>query len=56
MDITKQLHEFEVEYHVLQEEISTPQAELNRLRKIEVEKKNLESENSSLRKQLEVFY
>ncbi|KAK6645189.1 hypothetical protein RUM43_001465 [Polyplax serrata] len=55
MDITKQLHEFEVEYHVLQEEISTPQAELNRLRKIEVEKKNLESENSSLRKQLEVL-
>lgn len=54
MDISKQLHEFEVEYHVLQEEMSTPRVDLDQLRKVEAENKNLKNQNLVLQEQMEV--
>ncbi len=47
MDVTKQLHEYEVEYHVLQEEMSSPRPEAEKLRQ-------LTQENNQLKEQLEV--
>lgn len=47
MDVTKQLHEYEVEYHVLQEEMSSPRPETEKLRQIT-------QENKQLHEQLEV--
>jgi len=47
MDISKQLNEYEVEYHVLQEEQSTPRPEAEKL-------KALTEENRALLQQIEV--
>ncbi|KAE8738575.1 hypothetical protein FOCC_FOCC015938 [Frankliniella occidentalis] len=47
MDVTKQLHEYEVEYHVLQEEMSSPRPEAEKLRQ-------LTQENNQLKDQLEI--
>ncbi|KAK3920280.1 TBC1 domain family member 4 [Frankliniella fusca] len=47
MDVTKQLHEYEVEYHVLQEEMSSPRPEAEKLRQLTIE-------NNQLKEQLEI--
>lgn len=47
MDVTKQLHEYEVEYHVLQEEMSSPRPETEKIRQ-------LNQENKQLQEQLEI--
>ncbi|XP_034235387.1 TBC1 domain family member 1 isoform X2 [Thrips palmi] len=47
MDVTKQLHEYEVEYHVLQEEMSSPRPEAEKIRQ-------LNQENKQLQEQLEI--
>lgn len=47
MDVAKQLHEYEVEYHVLQEEMSSPRPEAEKIRQ-------LTEENKRLQEQLEV--
>ncbi|KAJ1520558.1 hypothetical protein ONE63_003673 [Megalurothrips usitatus] len=47
MDVTKQLHEYEVEYHVLQEEMSSPRPEAEKVRQ-------LTQENKQLQEQLEI--
>lgn len=49
MDVTKQLHEYEVEYHVLQEEMSSPRPETEKIRQ-------LNQENKQLQEQLEVCF
>jgi hypothetical protein len=56
MDVSKQLHEYEVEYHVLQEEMSSPRPEeMEALRKAEVANRTLLQQNQALMEQLEVI-
>ena len=53
INITKQLREYEVEYHVLQEEM--PKADdIEKYKKIEAENKHLHIENQNLQQLLEV--
>ncbi|GLG97701.1 Ecotropic viral integration site 5 ortholog [Gryllus bimaculatus] len=54
MDITKQLHEYEVEYHVLQEEMASPRPEYEDLHRLEEANKLLTQQNHSLSEQLEI--
>lgn len=55
MDVSKQLHEYEVEYHVLQEEMSSPRPEeMEALRKAEVANRTLLQQNQALMEQLEI--
>ena len=54
MDISKHLHEYEVEYHVLQEEMSTPRPEIEQLKRLELENRRLTDQNLALIDQLEV--
>lgn len=53
-DISKKLLEYEVEYHVLQEEVNTPRPEVKRIKQLEEENKQLQSQNRCLTEQLEV--
>ena len=56
VDVSKQLHEYEVEYHVLQEEMSSPRPEeMEALRKAEATNRALLQQNQALLEQLEVF-
>lgn len=55
MDISKQLMEYGVEYHVLQEELSTPKPEIKKIKQLEEINKNLVQQNKMLNEQLEVF-
>jgi hypothetical protein len=56
MDVSKQLHEYEVEYHVLQEEMSSPRPEeMEALRKAEAANRALLQQNRALVEQLEVI-
>ena len=56
VDVSKQLHEYEVEYHVLQEEMSSPRSEeMEALRKAEATNRTLLQQNQALLEQLEVF-
>jgi hypothetical protein len=56
MDVSKQLHEYEVEYHVLQEEMSSPRPEeMEALRKAEAAIRALLQQNQALVEQLEVI-
>lgn len=41
MDISKQLHEYEVEYHVLKEESNVPHADIETLQRVEAENRHL---------------
>jgi hypothetical protein len=55
LDVSKQLHEYEVEYHVLQEEMSSPRPEeMEALRKAEATNRTLLQQNQALVEQLEV--
>lgn len=57
MDISKQLHEYEVEYHVLQEEMTSTRPEHEQLKKLQLENQRLTDQNLALIEQLEVgFY
>ncbi|XP_065207739.1 TBC1 domain family member 1 isoform X2 [Planococcus citri] len=53
-DITKPLLEYNVEYHVLQEELSTPRPETKKLKQMEEVNKALKEKNQSLMEQLEI--
>ncbi|XP_072158831.1 TBC1 domain family member 1 isoform X2 [Bemisia tabaci] len=53
-DYTKQLHEYGVEYHVLQEEMSTPRPEVKKVKHLEQVNKALMQQNKSLSDQLEM--
>lgn len=53
-DISKQLHEYGVEYHVLQEEMSTPRPETKKIKQLEAANKTLNIQNRALTEQLEV--
>lgn len=53
-DISKQLHEYGVEYHVLQEEMSTPRPETKKLKQLEASNKTLTIQNRALTEQLEI--
>lgn len=66
MDVSKQLHEYEVEYHVLQEEMSSPRPEevealrkaeaaMEALHKAESANRTLLQQNKDLTEQLEVL-
>jgi hypothetical protein len=56
LDVSKQLHEYEVEYHVLQEEMSSPRPEeVEALRKAEATNRTLLQQNQALVEQLEVL-
>jgi hypothetical protein len=56
VDVSKQLHEYEVEYHVLQEEMSSPRPEeMEALRKAEAANRTLLQQNEALMEQLEVL-
>jgi hypothetical protein len=56
VDVSKQLHEYEVEYHVLQEEMSSPRPEeMEALRKAEATNRTLLQQNQALVEQLEVL-
>ena len=55
MDVGKQLHEYEVEYHVLQEEMSSPRPEeMEALRKLEATNRALIQQTQLLEDQLQV--
>jgi len=54
MDISKQLHEYEVEYHVLQEEMSSTRPEQEQLKRLTAENKRLSEQNLALVEQLDV--
>lgn len=53
-DISKKLLEYEVEYHVLQEEVNTPRPEVRRVKELEEANKKLYMQNRCLSEQLEV--
>ncbi|VVC40143.1 Tensin/EPS8 phosphotyrosine-binding domain,Rab-GTPase-TBC domain,Domain of unknown function DUF3350,PH [Cinara cedri] len=53
-DISKQLMEYGVEYHVLQEELSTPSPELKKIKHLEEINKALTQQNKILHEQLEI--
>lgn len=53
-DISKQLHEYGVEYHVLQEEMSTPRPETKKVKQLEAMNKTLTVQNRALTEQLEI--
>ncbi|XP_050539271.1 TBC1 domain family member 1 isoform X2 [Daktulosphaira vitifoliae] len=54
VDIAKQLMEYGVEYHVLQEELSTPKPEIKKIKHLEEINKNLVQQNKMLNEQLEI--
>lgn len=54
-DISKQLMEYGVEYHVLQEELSTPSPEIKKIKHLEEMNKTLTQQNKILHEQLEVI-
>jgi len=57
MDISKQLHAYEVEYHVLQDELSDappPSEESDRLDKLEKSNAQLKKQNMDLLEKLQV--
>lgn len=57
MDISKQLHAYEVEYHVLQDELSDappPSEESDRLDKLEKSNVQLKKQNMDLLEKLQV--
>ncbi|KAL0281381.1 UNVERIFIED_CONTAM: hypothetical protein PYX00_002384 [Menopon gallinae] len=54
MDISKRLREYEVEYNVLQEEMSSPRPKLGEIKKLELENKRLTDQNLALLEQLEI--
>lgn len=54
MDISKQLHEYEVEYHVLQEEMCSARPEQEQLKRVQLENQRLTDQNLALIEQLEV--
>ncbi|XP_039283914.1 TBC1 domain family member 1 isoform X3 [Nilaparvata lugens] len=53
-DVSKKLFEYGVEYHVLQEEMSTPRPEIRKLEQMEVNNKSLMRQNRQLVEQLEI--
>lgn len=53
-DISKKLLEYEVEYHVLQEEVNTPRPEAKRIKELEEANKQLHVQNRCLSEQLEI--
>ncbi|XP_054261715.1 TBC1 domain family member 1 isoform X2 [Macrosteles quadrilineatus] len=53
-DISKKLLEYEVEYHVLQEEVNTPRPEVKRIKELEEANKQLHIQNRCLSEQLEI--
>lgn len=53
-DISKQLMEYGVEYHVLQEELSSPSPESKKIKHLEEMNKTLMQQNKILHEQLEV--
>lgn len=53
-DISKQLMEYGVEYHVLQEELSSPNPETKKIKYLEEMNKALMDQNKILHEQLEV--
>jgi hypothetical protein len=55
VDVSKQLHEYEVEYHVLQEEMASPRPEeVEAMRRAEAANTTLLQQNEALMEQLEV--
>ena len=58
MDISKQLHAYEVEYHVLQEEmVTTPQrGETDVVTKLEAANHSLKRQNLELLEQLQISH
>lgn len=55
IDISKQLMEYGVEYHVLQEELSSPSPEMKKIKYLEEINKTLMEQNKILHEQLEVI-
>lgn len=55
IDISKQLMEYGVEYHVLQEELSSPSPETKKIKNLEEINKTLMQQNKILHEQLEVM-
>lgn len=53
-DLSKQLMEYGVEYHVLQEELSSPSPELKKIKHLEEMNKTLMQQNKILHEQLEI--
>lgn len=53
-DISKKLLEYEVEYHVLQEEVNTPRPEVKKVKQLEEVNRQLRMQNKGLADQLEV--
>lgn len=58
MDVSKQLQAYEVEYHVLQEELmdSSPLSDNQRMDKLEKANSSLRKQNLDLLEQLQVRY
>lgn len=54
LDISKQLLEYGVEYHVLQEQMNVPRPEQKQIKQLEAMNKALMQQNRSLHQQLEV--
>ncbi|XP_050423211.1 TBC1 domain family member 1 isoform X2 [Adelges cooleyi] len=54
IDISKQLMEYGVEYHVLHEELSTPSPEIKKIKHLEEMNKALMQQNKILHEQLEI--
>jgi hypothetical protein len=54
LDVSKQLLEYGVEYHVLQEQMSLPKPEQKTIRQLEAMNKALLQQNRALHQQLEV--
>ncbi|XP_044764233.1 TBC1 domain family member 1 isoform X2 [Coccinella septempunctata] len=52
-DITKQLFEYKVEYHVLQEEMMAVQPQVDQVHKLDLENKRLREQNKKLQAQLD---
>eukprot|EP00102_Acyrthosiphon_pisum_P011589 XP_008180366.1 PREDICTED: TBC1 domain family member 1 isoform X2 [Acyrthosiphon pisum] len=53
-DLSKQLMEYGVEYHVLQEELSSPNPEIKKIKNLEETNKALMQQNKILHEQLEI--
>ncbi|KAL1139491.1 hypothetical protein AAG570_006475 [Ranatra chinensis] len=54
INVSSELNEYGVEYHVLQEEMSTPRPEAKRLKQLEAANKSLTDQNKALTQQLQL--
>lgn len=54
-DVTRELTDYGVEYHVLEEEMSSPRPEVKKIKELETVNQTLSDQVASFNKQLQVF-